>query len=108
MTARNWREWFVPPEEEPACHEVEDDVRVTAGSGHRTAGKALHLRKKLPPRCASCKQFIGFDTGLHLMISTNWRIHVSCFASVLERHYEDGEVIDFTTGAIHRVDDYTD
>lgn len=60
--------------------------------------------KKLPPRCTACKRFIGHDTGMHIMISNDWRIHIRCFSEVLERHFEDGEVIDLTTGAICKVD----
>jgi hypothetical protein len=105
---RNWRDWFVPPNDAEPAHVTEDDIRTTAGAGHIGEDKPLHLRKKLPPRCASCKKFVGYATGMHLMISSEWRIHISCFAEVLERHYEEGEVIDLTTGAIHSVDEFTD
>jgi hypothetical protein len=41
---------------------------------------------------------------MHIMISRSWRIHIECFSAVLERHFEEGEVIDLTTGAICKVD----
>lgn len=106
MRASNWHEWFVPPrsDDDPPTHVIEDDVRGVSGSGHREACKSPRLRHKLPPRCASCKRFIGYDTGLHLMISSEWRIHISCFSEVLERHYEDGEVIDLTDGRIRKIE----
>jgi hypothetical protein len=104
VSVQNWREWFIPPDEEDPAHQVEDDIRTASGSGHRADDKVLHLRKALPPRCASCKKFIGYDTGMHLMISSDWRVHIHCFAEVLERHYEQGEVIDLTTGQIRQLD----
>jgi hypothetical protein len=102
---RNWREWFIPPDDEDIpLHQAEDEVRLIAGSGHRGEDNPLVLEKKMPPRCASCKRFMGHDTGMHIMISRSWRIHIECFSAVLERHYEEGEVIDLTTGAICKVD----
>ncbi len=103
---KNWREWFVSPEDEPSASQQEDEIRIESGAGHQE--RSLHPPKKIPPRCASCKKFVGFDTGMHLMISSEWRIHISCFADVLEQHFEDGEVIDLTTGAIYKVDEFTD
>jgi hypothetical protein len=105
-TVRNWREWFVPPEPDggSAC-EVEDDVRSIAGSGHRNSIKPPHLRDNTTPRCASCQEPVDFDTGMHLLITSEWRIHIACFAEVLERHYEDGEVIDLTTGTIRKIEE---
>jgi hypothetical protein len=105
VSVRHWREWFVSPEEETPTHQTEDEIRVVSGAGHQNDNKPLKLQKKLPPRCASCKKFVGFDTGMHLMISGEWRIHISCFTDVLERHYENGEVIDLTTGQICKVED---
>jgi hypothetical protein len=108
VSTSNWRDWFVPPDEEISAVQVEDDIRTASGSGHKGEDTALHLRKKMPPRCASCKKFIGFNTGMHLMISSDWRVHIHCFAEVLERHYEQGEVIDLTTGSIRRVEEFED
>jgi hypothetical protein len=45
---------------------------------------------------------------MHLMLSGEWRIHISCFAAVLEAHYELGEVIDLTNGSIRQREDFTD
>ncbi len=102
---RSWREWFLPPDEddEDLCS-VEDNVRSISGSGHKGEDGQLKEKKKLPPRCASCKKFMGHETGMHIMISNAWRIHIECFSRVLERHFEDGEVIDLTTGAICKID----
>jgi hypothetical protein len=104
---RNWREWFVTPEEasEP-LHALEDQVRDTAGSGHRCEDRPFGIKKEPIPRCAKCKEPVDHGTGLHLMLTGQWRIHVSCFAEVLERHFEDGEVIDITTGCIRKVEGY--
>jgi hypothetical protein len=104
---RSWREWFVTPEDEAAVHVTEDDIRSLSGAGHMEEDR-LNSLPKAPPRCASCKKFVGYSTGMHLMLSSKWRIHISCFAEVLERHYEDGEVIDLTTGAVHKLDEFID
>jgi len=105
VSVRNWREWFVPPECDETHQQTEDAIRTESGSGHRGEETPRHLREKAPARCASCKEVVNFDTGMHLMISSEWRIHIACFASVLERHYEDGEVIDLTTGGIRKLED---
>ena len=104
MSLRNWREWFVPEEENTPSLEEETAIRNVSGAGHQGEEQTLKLKKQTPPRCAACKRFIGFETGLHLIISQDWRIHVSCFSSVLERHYQNGEVINLSTGEICRVD----
>jgi hypothetical protein len=57
------------------------------------------------PKCVACQADMSFDDGMYIMISTDWRIHISCFDEVIERHFEDGEVIDLTTGQIHKVDE---
>jgi hypothetical protein len=100
VTVRNWREWFVDPGEEEPLHQTEDDIRIVSGAGHQEDNKLHLLPKALPPRCAKCKRFIGFDTGMHVMITHKWRVHVKCFAEVVERHLEQGESIDMTTGEI--------
>ena len=100
---RGWREWFVRSEETPAYHDESTQVEVVSGAGHKDYDK-LELKKKLPPRCASCKQFMGHNSGMHILISTDWRVHIHCFTKVLERHFENGEVIDLTTGNISAVD----
>ena len=103
-----WREWFLPPDEEIPVYTQEADIRDVAGSGHRDADDNVnpYIQTKTPqPRCTVCKKFVGYSTGMHLMVTAEHRIHVSCFAEVLERHYEDGEVIDLETGAILQIDD---
>jgi hypothetical protein len=97
---RYWHEWFVIPEDEEPIHQSEAEIRIVAGAGHQEDDKPLHLRKKLPPRCAKCKQFMGFNSGMHLMITQEWRVHIKCFVKVVEEHLEDGEVIDLATGQI--------
>ena len=104
MRIQSWREWFIPEDGEITPIEEEEAVRNASGAGHQGEEKTLKLKKRTPPRCAACKKFIGFDTGLHLMISHDWRVHVSCFDSVLERHFENGEVINLSTGEICKVD----
>ncbi len=98
---RNWHDWFeIPEDEESSIGQTEDEIRVVSGAGHRDEDKPLHLRKRLPPRCASCKKFIGFDSGMHIMLTQEWRIHIGCFTEVVERHLEEGEAIDLTTGQV--------
>ena len=38
------------------------------------------------------------------MIADPWRLHISCFEKVVEERFEAGEVIDLTTGTIHKLD----
>jgi hypothetical protein len=100
VSVRNWREWFVPPEDVIAEASELDQARVESGAGHRDDLKELSLRRKLPPRCGKCKKFMGYDDGMYIIISGDWRIHIRCFGDVLERHFENGEVLDLTTGNI--------
>lgn len=99
---RSWREWFVPDEDTPATHEQAEQVDVISGARHRDF-KHLQLKKPIPPRCAKCKRFMGFDDGMFIILSGEWRIHIRCFSEVLERHFEKGEAIDLTTGNIVRI-----
>jgi hypothetical protein len=101
---RGWREWFVTPEDEEAPGQTEDAIRTVSGSGHKGEDAPLHLRKKLPPRCARCKKFMGFDTGMHIMLTRDWRVHIRCFNEVVEEHLEKGEAIDWTTGGVIQYD----
>ncbi len=103
---RNWHEWFIPHEDEVPVHQSEDEVRTVSGAGHRSEDRLLHLRKKLPPRCARCKQFMGYNSGMHIMLTQEWRVHIKCFCEVVERHLEEGEVIDLTNGTICKIDDF--
>jgi hypothetical protein len=115
VSVQSWREWFVPPPDDPnegtelpPEHVTEEEVRMVSGTGHQGNTKPLKLLQKTPPRCAHCKKFVGYSTGMHLMLSGEWRIHISCFAAVLEAHYELGEVIDLTNGSIRQREDFTD
>ena len=99
-----WHEWFVLPEDDEPLHQSEDDIRVVAGSGHREDDRPLHLRKKLPPRCARCKRFMGHNSGMHIMLTQDWRIHIHCFNKVIEEHLEEGETIDMVTGQVVKAD----
>lgn len=104
---RSWREWFVPAEETPPAHVQNDEAELQSGARHKDFDK-LELKRKMPPRCAKCKKFMGFDDGMYIMISGDWRIHIGCFNHVIERHFEDGEVIDLTTGQIIQVEPEVD
>jgi hypothetical protein len=48
---------------------------------------------------------MSYDDGMYIMISGDWRLHIKCFEEVVEKHYEDGEVIDLTTGQVVKVHD---
>lgn len=105
---RNWQEWFQPPSENDNPADTEqarlDALRIQSGSGHRDENF------KPPPdenvaKCVACKEDMGFEAGMHLMISSDWKLHINCFYAVIEKHFEDGEVIDLTTGNIHKRDD---
>ena len=47
---------------------------------------------------------MGYSSGMYIMIAEPWRLHISCFERVVEERFENGEVIDLTTGAIHKLD----
>jgi hypothetical protein len=100
VTVRNWREWFVPSEEVIAEASEMDQARVESGAGHREDNLKSVRSQKMPPRCAKCKKFMGYEDGMYIIISGDWRVHIRCFGNVLERHFEQGEVIDLTTGTI--------
>jgi hypothetical protein len=101
LTVRNWREWFVPPEDVVSEASEMDQVSIESGAGHRSDNfKKLLLLRKSPPRCAKCKRYMGYDDGMYIIISGDWRVHIRCFGDVLERHFEKGEVLDLTTGNI--------
>ena len=106
MTVRNWHDWFVPPDtdeyRQPA-HATNDEVDIVSGARHKDYDK-LDLKRKQAPRCAKCKKYMGFNDGMYIMVSSDWRIHIRCFGEVLERHFENGEVIDLTTGNIVQVE----
>ena len=102
MNIRNWRDWFIPPtaeEDEFAANEL---ARIQSGTGHRDDSY-----KKIPaeivPHCAKCKEPMGFDDGMYVMLTAEWRVHIGCFNEVLQRHFENGEAIDFETGNIVNV-----
>jgi hypothetical protein len=82
---------------------VEDAIRDASGAGHQGDHKPKYLGEKTVAHCAACQEVVNFETGMHLMITSEWRIHIACFAEVLERHYKDGEVIDLTTGTIRQL-----
>ena len=95
----------MPPEEQDSDVEQLDQLRQQAGAGHRDEEQTLlKLKKKSPPRCAGCKRFMCYNDGMYIMVSGDWRLHISCFEKVVEKHFEDGEIIDLDTGQIIRVD----
>jgi hypothetical protein len=78
---------------------MNDEADAQSGSRHKDFDK-LQLKRKQAPRCAKCKRFMGHDDGMYILISSDWRVHIHCFSTVLERHFENGEVLDLTTGQI--------
>lgn len=105
---RQWREWFIPQEEDiPEASQL-DQVRSESGAGHRDEEYLLDKLKKKTPRCAGCKRYMGYEDGMYITVTEEWRIHIPCFDKVIEQHFKDGEVIDLTTGQIVSVDRETD
>jgi hypothetical protein len=103
VSIRNWRDWFVPEGDVEPAHVTNDEADIASGARHKDFDKLVLVRKQ-PPRCAKCKRFMGFEDGMYIIISGDWRIHIHCFGEVLERHFEDGEVIDLTTGNIVQIE----
>ena len=104
MTVRNWHDWFVP-EDTPVqpAHVTADQLSIVSGSQHKDYD-ALDFKRDKAPRCAKCKKDMGYDDGMYIIISDEWRVHIHCFSEVLERHFENGEVIDLTTGNIVNIE----
>ena len=102
---RNWREWFVPPEDgEVSEYQQMEDAAEAAGSRNKSPDPTLKLKGRQQPRCVSCKRFMGYSSGMYIMINDPWRLHISCFKRVVKEKFEGGEVIDLTTGAIVSLD----
>lgn len=105
---RNWQEWFVPPDEtdDPADteHRRREDAAEAAGSRNRGVDPMLTLKKRPQPRCVECKKFMGYSSGMYIMIADPWRLHISCFSKVVEERFEQGEVIDLTTGTVYQIE----
>lgn len=108
-----WRKWF-------GFTEDGDEVRDTPEGRYQALQEAsgskalydednkykkLELKKKLPPRCVKCKQFMGKNAGMHIMITTDWRLHTACFERVVDHYIERGETIDLTTGEITKLEE---
>ena len=100
-----WQEWFVPPDETDAPTEYSRTEAAAEASGSRNkyVDQILDVKKKPQPRCVSCRKFMGYSSGMYIMIADPWRLHISCFERVVEERFEQGEVIDFTTGTIHKL-----
>ncbi len=105
MTVRNWHDWFVSHDDESRTptHIANEEADIASGSHHKDYD-TLELKRKQAPRCAKCKRYMGFDDGMYIIISRDWRVHIRCFGDVLEQHFENGEVIDLTTGNIMKVE----
>ena len=105
---RSWREWFLPPDETDAVADTEyrrnEEAAEASGSRNRYVDQLLNIKKKPRPRCVSCRKFMGYSSGMYIMIADPWRLHISCFERVVEERFEAGEVIDLTTGTIHKLD----
>jgi hypothetical protein len=95
---KSWRDWFIPPDG-VVGHAQNELADVESGSRHKDYD-TLQLKRKQAPRCATCKRWMGHDDGMYILLDAEWRIHMHCFSKVVEQHYEDGEVIDLTTGNI--------
>lgn len=104
---RSWREWFVSPSEDIPSHQQNDEADFESGARHKDS-KKLSLKKRRAPKCAGCKRFMGYNDGMYIIISAGWRVHIKCFSDVVEKHFEDGEVIDLTTGQIINVEQRDD
>ena len=102
---RNWREWFVPPDQDPPEHEQIEQAAQESGARHRQPNK-LVLKKKTAPKCAGCKRWMGYNDGMYVIISGDWRVHIKCFSKILDRHFDNGEVIDLTTGQIIKLEQH--
>ena len=104
---RTWREWFVPPEDTDDPNDTPlsrvQELADLSGSGP-ILDEQFELKKRPVPRCVSCKKFMGYSSGMYIMIGDPWRLHISCFDRVVEKKFKDGEVIDLTTGAIVKLD----
>ena len=107
MSVRSWRDWFVPPDDEGEVSEYQQgiDAADAAGSRNSSSDPLLQLKPKTQPRCVSCKKYMGYSSGMYIMIGDPWRLHISCFDKVVEEKFEEGEVIDLTTGQIHNLND---
>jgi hypothetical protein len=82
-----------------------EQARIESGVGHRDENfNKLSLQRELPPRCAKCKRWMGYNDGMYIIISGDWRVHIRCFATILERNFKNGEAIDLSTGNIIEVD----
>ena len=97
---RNWKEWFVPPEDTDTEAQQLEQARQESGTGSRDEAFSLTVKKKQAPRCAHCHRFMGYDDGMYIIVTGAWRLHIRCFEKVVEKHFKDGEVIDLTTGQI--------
>jgi len=99
--SRSWKEWFSPPDQahQPTDQEIENQVRMESGAGHSDIVPQNGIA-----RCVTCREVMTFEDGMYISISGDWRLHISCFNEQLERHWENGEVVDLTTGAIEHVE----
>lgn len=103
MSLKSWREWFISPDSDPEAEfDANEVARVESGTGHRDG--PVKLKRKLPPRCAKCRKFMGHNDGMYVLLTAEWRVHINCFNDVLQRHFDLGEAIDFETGCVVKVD----
>jgi len=107
-----WRRWFGLNEPETIADTPEgryQALQEASGSRHKSNTEAeLKLKTKLPPRCVSCKRFMGKNEGMHILISGDWKLHTKCFERVVDKYLENGEVIDLTTGDVHKLEEVDD
>ena len=78
----------------------DEELARLVGTGHRDT-----VQKRVQePKCARCKEPMSYEDGMYVMLTSEWRVHIDCFAEVLRRHFEDGEAIVFETGHIVNVE----
>jgi hypothetical protein len=78
-------------------------LQEASGSLDKDVELKLKIRKRLPPRCIGCKRFMGKNEGMHIYIDESWKLHIKCFANVIDQHIAKGELLDLTTCGIHKL-----
>lgn len=86
---RGFRFWHGRSAVSPSSEEQQQRELVTAsGATHAPEDDKLEL-KKLTAKCLRCKKFMGPKDGFQLFVSDNHRIHVDCFAKMIDKAIKD-------------------
>ena len=105
----NWKQWFGL-----SSTDVKDTpegrymaLQEASGAKHKEEEDVtLKLKRRLPPRCAGCKRFMGKNEGMHILLSSkDWKLHTKCLERIVDRYLANGEVLDLTTGEIHKLEE---